>query len=70
LNCRAAAGELDALVAADPGRFYRPQYLGSKGWIGLRLDLPEVDWVEVAELVAESYTLVAPKRLADRVRRG
>lgn len=64
LCCKAPPGEAEALIAADPDRFYRPAYLGSKGWVSLRLDGPPVDWVEVAELVTESYRLVAPKRLA------
>jgi predicted DNA-binding protein (MmcQ/YjbR family) len=35
--------------------------------VGFRLDVGEVDWEEVAELVAGSYQLIAPKRLADLV---
>ena len=62
--CRAAPGENEALVASDPIRFYRPAYIGPRGWVGLRLDLDEIDWAEVAELVIDSYRLVAPRRLA------
>lgn len=64
LCCKAAPGEQDALVAADPARFYRPAYLGSRGWIAVRLDHDDVDWDEVAELVVDAYRLTAPKRLA------
>jgi hypothetical protein len=32
--------------------------------IGVRLDLGDVDWEEVARFVAVSYRLVAPRRLA------
>jgi predicted DNA-binding protein (MmcQ/YjbR family) len=67
LNCRAPWGEPRALVAADPERFYLPAYLASRGWIGLRLDVREVDWDEVAGLVTDSYLRVAPKRLAAQV---
>jgi predicted DNA-binding protein (MmcQ/YjbR family) len=64
--CKAPPGEAEALVSTDPERFYRPDYLWTKGWVSLRLDLDDhpVDWQEVAELVTESYRLVAPKRLA------
>jgi hypothetical protein len=62
--CKAAQGENTALVASDPHRFYLPRYVGKRGWVGLRLDLQDVDWGEVAELVADSYRLVAPRRLA------
>jgi len=68
LCCKAAPGEQEALVAADPERFYRPAYVGSKGWVAVRLDLDEVDWTEVGELLTESYRLVAPKRLSARLR--
>jgi predicted DNA-binding protein (MmcQ/YjbR family) len=51
-------------VASDPERFYLPSYVGPKGWVSLRLDFGSVDWDEVAELVLDSYRLVAPKRLA------
>ncbi len=62
--CKAHPGENEALIAGAPGRFYMPSYLGPKGWVGLRLDTPGVDWAEVEERCVESYRLVAPKRLA------
>ena len=65
--CKAPPGENAGLVAADPHRFYLPRYVGKRGWVGLRLDLNDVDWGEVAELVADSYRLVAPRRLAGLV---
>ncbi len=64
--CKVPPGDQDAPIAADPQRFYRPAYLGRYGWISLRLDPTSVDWNEVAELVADGYRLVAPKRLAAR----
>ena len=62
--CKAPPGENAGLVAADPHRFFLPRYVGKRGWVGLRLDRQDVDWGEVAELVADSYRLVAPGRLA------
>jgi hypothetical protein len=67
--CKTPQGENTGLVAADPHRFYLPRYVGKRGWVGLRLDLQDVDWGEVAELVADSYRLVAPRRLAGLVDR-
>ncbi len=61
---RTTMGENEVLVAADPDRFYKPAYIGARGWVGLRLARPDVDWTEVAELVTDSYRLAAPKRLA------
>jgi hypothetical protein len=65
--CKAHPGENEALVAADPDRYYIPAYVGPRGWVGLRLDTSTVDWQEVAELVTESFALTAPKRLAASV---
>ena len=63
VQCRAAPGENVALVAEDPVRFSIPPYVGPRGWVGIFVDLPAVDWDEIAELVTDSYRLVAPKRL-------
>ncbi len=52
------------LIDSDPELFYLPAYIGPRGWIGLRLDLGEVDWAGVTNYVKESYRLTAPKRLA------
>jgi predicted DNA-binding protein (MmcQ/YjbR family) len=58
--------EREALLEqGDP--FYVPAYVGHKGWLGVQLDDAHVDWEEVAELIATSYCLIAPKRLAERV---
>jgi hypothetical protein len=67
INCKVLPGDNTALIAADPRRFYMPAYVGSRGWVGLRLDVGEIDWDEVQELVTHSYRLVAPKRLAASV---
>ncbi|MQA87400.1 MAG: MmcQ/YjbR family DNA-binding protein [Streptosporangiales bacterium] len=63
--CAAPPGAQDALVASDPERFFVPPYVGHRGWLGVRLDVPDVpvDWDEIAELVADAYRVVAPKRL-------
>ena len=61
-------GDNKALVEAQPDRFYLPAYVASRGWVALRLDVGKIDWDEVRELLLGSYTLLAPKRLADRVK--
>jgi len=67
INAKAAAGVAEALIADDPGRFYRPAYLGHRGWVGLRLDTDALDWDEVTGVVVESYRLCAPKSLARQI---
>ena len=34
-------------------------------WLGVYLDVPVLDWAEIAEIVTDAYRTVAPKRLAD-----
>ena len=64
LNCKVLPRDNKALADAQPARFYLPDYLASRGWAGLRLDIGEIDWDEVSELIRGSYRLIAPKRLA------
>jgi hypothetical protein len=61
-------GDNKALAEAQPDRFYLPAYVASRGWVALRLDVGKIDWEEVRELLLGSYMLLAPKRLADRVK--
>jgi predicted DNA-binding protein (MmcQ/YjbR family) len=64
--CKAPEGSQMVLVGADPQRFFVPPYVGSKGWVGVRLD-SRPDWDEVAKIVRRSYTLIAPRKLAARI---
>jgi phosphoribosylglycinamide formyltransferase-1 len=64
VTAKVLPGDNKALAAAQPARFYLPAYIGPRGWVALRLDAGKVDWEEVRDLVATSYRLVAPKRLA------
>jgi hypothetical protein len=53
------------LVGEEGDRFFRPPYVGGRGWIGLYLDR-DVDWDEVEQIVADAYRQVAPKTLVSR----
>jgi predicted DNA-binding protein (MmcQ/YjbR family) len=58
----APLGEQAAMIFTDPERFFRPPYVGPRGWVGVRID-GKVDWSVVATLVTQAYSLVAPPRL-------
>jgi len=58
----APPGTQAELVAAEPDRFFRPPYVGHRGWLGVRLDR-DPDWKEVAEIVQDAYREIAPKSL-------
>ncbi len=60
LHCKALPGVNRARAEADPERFHVPPYVGSKGWLGLWLDLPDIDWEEVEGVLEDAYRLVAP----------
>jgi hypothetical protein len=64
VTCKLLHGENTALAKAQPKRYYLPAYIGPRGWVALRLDLPKIDWPEVRDLLLTSYLLTAPKRLA------
>ena len=64
--CAASPGTQEALVASAPERFFRPPYVGHRGWLGVYLDVPQ-DWDELAELVTDAYRTVAPRRLVARL---
>jgi hypothetical protein len=60
--CAAPDGAQEVLVAEHPDRFFRPPYVGHRGWLGVYLDVPQ-DWDQIADLVTAAYRMVAPKRL-------
>ncbi len=62
LWCAGLPGAQEALVGSAPDRFFRPPYVGHRGWIGVRLD-GGVDWTELAELCTDAYRAVAPAKL-------
>lgn len=60
---KAPPGSAELLIEAAPGRFFRPPYLGGKGWVGVRLGAG-LEPGELEALVRRSYSLVAPRKLA------
>jgi len=63
----AAAPELQqALVQGDPVRWFLPPYVGHRGWVGLRLSLPDTDWDEAAGAIEDAHALVTDHRRARR----
>jgi len=57
------AEEQDMLIEIDPDLYYKPPYIGPAGWIGIRLDVAATDWAHVADRIAVSWRMVAPRRL-------
>jgi hypothetical protein len=69
LWCAAPAGAQEELVESEPDRFFRPPYVGGRGWLGVRLD-GDVDWDELARVCEEAYRVVAPAKLVKQLDGG
>ncbi|HEX9705057.1 MAG TPA: MmcQ/YjbR family DNA-binding protein [Gemmatimonadales bacterium] len=60
--CKATSANQALMVEAAPDRFFVPPYVGPSGWVGVWLDR-RPNWQLLADLLRDSYRLVAPKRL-------
>lgn len=49
------------LIKASPETFFKPPYVGVRGWVGIELDC--ISDEELASHVREAWRLVAPKTL-------
>ena len=56
-------GAQGVLVEEDPSRYFRPPYVGTRGWVGVYLDLADVDWARVEDIIDDAWRVVAGKRL-------
>lgn len=57
----AAIGIQAMLIEASPEKFYKPPYVGVRGWVGIELD--QIDDEELAFHISEAWRLIAPERL-------
>jgi hypothetical protein len=53
----------ELLVRTAPDRFFVPPYVGSRGWIGVFLDVPDTDWDELKHLLWDAWRMSAPRKL-------
>jgi hypothetical protein len=65
--CAAGDGIQEMLVEADAERFFRPPYVGHRGWLGVRLDRG-IHWDELAGIIEDAFAEVAPPRLVESAR--
>ena len=67
LNCKTAPGVNETLAHVASEDFFIPKYVGARGWLGLWLDLPKIDWDEVEDVITEAYRLVVPRTLRSKL---
>jgi hypothetical protein len=63
----AGAGVQESLINDDPGRYFRPPYVGGRGWVGAYLDGHEESnsprWGELGGLIVDAWMLIAPPKI-------
>jgi hypothetical protein len=61
----AAIGIRAMLIESSPDKFYKPPYVGVRGWVGIELD--RISDEELAFHIHEAWRLIAPKSLQETV---
>lgn len=59
--CAAPPGVQEALVSSEPELYFRPPYVGPRGWVGVYLD-NDPDWTAVAEILKGAYRFISTKK--------
>lgn len=59
----APTGMQEVLTQAAPEKFFKPPYVGVRGWVGMDLDF--IDDQELALHLQTAYKLIAPKKLQE-----
>jgi hypothetical protein len=57
----------EAQALREDPRFFIPGYYGPFGWVGLDFTAAKPDWVEVRELIEESFRMTAPRSLVKQL---
>jgi hypothetical protein len=65
--CKAPPGEQARLRAERPAVYFAPAYVGARGWIGIRLDTPRVDWAALKDHLFAAWLMTAPASARKRV---
>ena len=61
LWCAAPEGAQEMLVEGAPDHYFRPPYVGHRGWVGVRLDR-ELGWDEIAGVIEDAHETIARRR--------
>ena len=60
--CAAPPGVQEQMIDEDPDVFFRPPYVGHRGWIGVRLS-KTVTNAELRSILEDAFRVVAPRTL-------
>lgn len=64
--CAAPPGVQEQMIDEDPAVFFRPPYVGHRGWVGVRLSRTVTD-AELRSILEDAFRVVAPKTLVARL---
>ena len=65
----APPGAQESLIDAQPDLYFRPPYVGGRGWVGMYLDAGPIDWDLVTLHLADAHAHIAtPDGRARRAR--
>ncbi len=59
------SGFQTALLEANPETYFKPPYVGTRGWIGIELD--RISDKDLTFHIQTAWELIAPKRLLSRI---
>ena len=62
------SGFQTALIESEPGTYFKPPYVGVRGWVGI--DLNRISDEDLSFHIQVAWELVAPKRLVSRAKAG
>ena len=57
----AAIGIQEMLIKKSPRKFYRPPYVGLRGWVGI--ELSQISDADLAAHLHEAWSLIVPKKV-------
>jgi hypothetical protein len=63
--CPTPPGFQAMLIEAEPEKFYKPPYVGVRGWIGIHLN--RIKDEELTSHLRQAWRLIAPKKLQGRL---
>lgn len=61
-----SSGFQTALIEAEPETYFKPPYVGTRGWVGIELD--QISDKDLTFHIQTAWELIAPKRLLARVK--
>jgi hypothetical protein len=62
------SGFQEAFIEADPQTYFKPPYVGVRGWVGI--ELSRISDKDLTFHIQTAWELIAPKRLVSMTREG